>query len=682
MKGNLIKIFIILLFALLFLNTSTSFALEINYPHLPGRDVPPPQEFLKTAEQEEILGYFAKYILHLAIWLAGLIAFGGLIVGGIRYLLSGGEVEKTKASRAQIISSLLGILILFSSFVALKVINPQILLMGTEVKTEPAQKSPQISISSPPPARFQSGISSEYPFGIIIEDKILENKVPPSENRKSRMERIGNVGENTLSLAEKLKEQSQQLKKASEKCSCDQSRPCCEDYDPGPGCIDNACRSKPGCTCDPCKKVRGEIKDLQQKNLENIYQGTSVTQTDSSGNQENITTSLIEEQEKATKEIRLLREELGKLEQAEKYILSCNSGRESLSEFLAERSVFEASKWKYESVKFWEKIPLLNDSWATFYCLVSGNIWETGPAFPGLEEEISTEDLLKDLDMDLEEAVTPCLTEIPVGEIISRTKRTGYKLVERMEKLIKLNEELIKAVEDLHILISQCSSQGPSPSIPGRGGCFSICSETETTCIKRCQGQPCPDGAIEEKLKQIINIIEGVPNEPAGEEKKDKEGIRDVVEAQKKTTPEAIKDSARREQIGLFPIINQVVPEILEDLATKVRTPMKKCVTEEHEFLKDTDQPYRATLSCEQSLKNAGPHERIIENCCYGEDWYKDCLGECYLEGGTSGSQTPREYKDNYKKCLNSCLERKAEQTGIEEIADCFHGLNFFCCSL
>ena len=52
---------------------------------------------------------------------------------------------------------------------------------------------------------------------------------------------------------------------------------------------------------------------------------------------------------------------------------------------------------------------------------------------------------------------------------------------------------------------------------------------------------------------------------------------------------------------------------------------------------------------------------------------FQECLDECYIE-------------KNYKQCLDKCLKKKsleAKAAGAirpEEIAQCRHLLNFYCC--
>lgn len=124
------KIFLlfILVTVLAFLFNSCCFAqreLEIEYPELevPGVETP--------TTTRTILTEFIKYIFTFAIVLAGLLAFGSLIYGGIRYLTSAGDPTKMSDGKNQAMAGFLGLIILLSSYLILNTINPQLVLKET-----------------------------------------------------------------------------------------------------------------------------------------------------------------------------------------------------------------------------------------------------------------------------------------------------------------------------------------------------------------------------------------------------------------------------------------------------------------------------------------------------------------------------------------------------------------------
>jgi len=733
-----------------------------------------------------------------------------LVIGGTRYLMSSGSVEKIKSARSQIASAFWGLAILLSSVIILQAINPSIAVFNLPQLQNIPQVDP--SKSAPPPGDiFVSKISTEIPFGRIIEDKILQVKIPEDEKnqqnqssqsglgniggllgglggqnqnsqQKPRMERIQKIAENFFELSKKLLKKSDQggggggqdegqvpeLKKLTQRCECGQSQPCCENENPGPGCKDNSCTTKPGCTCDPCKSVRDDIQKREKENLDVLYKGVQLQNSSSggssgssgnslSGGNDQEKTSIRKEQEKAKEEIRLLRAELGKLERVETFMFECPlAGLTNLANYLELNDSFNQKKWTYSTVNFWDAIKVKED-WASFYCSVSGTLWEPKPlSVSDLPENLSflsSDKGQQSSQFGSDQASTSCTKEIPIGEIFDRTGRVGYKLIERMEKLISLGEELIKAVDDLHILVSQCSSAGPS-SDPQRQGCMSICHKTFFTFIKECTGKPCPDQAIEKKVKDIKDIIYGIPNDdndsssgssanakiifsqlaslswpiindvstfqlaqlqpsdfynggnisdifsnpssisdilnPSGQKstipwsnpkyggssfspddgksistngkKKEKEGIKDVVERKLKDKDQDKEDPESREQVGIKPIIKDVVPKILEDLKLVIRDRLRECSSV-------TAQPVQL-YDCPTATGSIAPDGRIIKDCCYDQDYYKECLSVCYLEKGD----------EKYAPCMYNCLKKQEQKYNLPNLRFSYHKVNFYCC--
>lgn len=652
----------ILILFFLFLIPFSVFALEIDYPSIPGAENPN-----SFGDSPDSLPLYVKYLFSFAVWGVGFVLCLSFIIGGIRYFLASTNVAETISAREQIFSAFLGLLILLTSVILLQTINPQIINLETQTPA-PIEKTETPETAVFTSDEFNSLISTEIPFGKIIEERVLETKAPEEEKREPRMTRIKQVSENFVKLGEMIESQNKDLVNLTKQCSCSQSNPCCEhiftsqyDENPSESCPDNTCITKPGCTCDPCKNARNEIQKKEEDNLKAIYLGVKIKQKDSKGNEKEIETSIIEEQKKAKEEIRLMEEEIGKLERALLFSLECPIWQTTnLSDFLYSKDYYLEKNWTHETVNFWEAIRVKED-WATLYCRVSGTHWEGGSYTFGGIETIAKGFMPMGLSGDISTGQpTPCTQEIPLGELIDRAQRVGYKLVERLKKLIALSEELEKATQELHVLISQCSSRGPS-SDPLRKGCFSICQETVLgVCIKSCQGDPCPDEAINEKLKEITNIVKGIPNEPS-DNKKEKEGIKDVVKAKKKNNTE---DESIREQIGVLAIIDEVVPKILEDLRYSVRDYAKTCVT--------TSVERNKLLSCAASRNGIKPDGRLITNCCLTQDYFQECLSQCYLEKGIK----------DYKKCLNACLQKQAQKKNIESIKDCLHFVNFYCCTI
>jgi len=779
-RKNHIAFFFFALFLCLFL-AKPVLALEINYPSVPGAT--PPQDFINTAKPEDILVLYAQYFLNLTIWLSGLIALAVLVAAGISYLISAGKPERIISAKQYIISVFFGILILLSSYLILNTINPQILSFTTEPLSSP-EISPRPSLPPAPESTLKTTIDFEMPFARIIEGNMFEfyySKVPAlagvqvfnsqtqttpapipapqSSEPVPRMQRITDIANSIYVLAQQLKDQSQQLKYATDQCSCDnppnsEPKPCCSLSQPGPGCANNQCRSKERCTSDACINSRQKIQELETKNLEVIYLGAQITIPDAKNNStKQVRTSLNEEIKKALTEIEDLKIETKRLERAKKFIKECPfRNTNSLARFFIEKQFLLNDKWTSRETPFWDDVStvfkkmLTNPSvsgsatkylrdYGTIMCVLGGTIEgfypfattssdQTSPELDRLEQELEktreNEDPGITVDTTQQGKTMACHSEAPVGEIIDRSIRTGYKLAERMDGLVSLSKDMIKEVvgsivpqnsqqqhqaiegnsvntDGLQVWVSQCSSQrcysqcicygcgeGDSPYCTGYtgDGCTSNCCPCQRRCTNSPQYPegPCPKTEINASLQKIIDIFEGVPRGLNNTDNaKQKEGIQDVVKGlipqttQQKTkfdlTPE------RREQVGILPLIEQLVPNILAELEINVRRPMQQCspVSWEKEDI--------ALFGCLQARSATIPGGRVIHNCCRAENWvngeqqqtlFGNCLDACYLEIG----------QNNYRNCVKTCLNFVSQQIGEKEIADCIHEINFYCCSV
>ncbi len=109
-----------LLFLVVFIGSplSKAWALELNYPKIPGTEVIPNE---KTS-----LAQYLAYLYYLVVDIIGVVAFVILVIGGIQYLTSAGSVPRAKAARQRIIGGGAGLLIVLGAFMILRTINPQL----------------------------------------------------------------------------------------------------------------------------------------------------------------------------------------------------------------------------------------------------------------------------------------------------------------------------------------------------------------------------------------------------------------------------------------------------------------------------------------------------------------------------------------------------------------------------
>ena len=633
MPKKKIKLLLFLLLLFFLLGADFVFALEITYPRVPG--AAPPQDFLTTAPPEDVLSLYAKYLVNLCIWAGGILALAGLIYGGILYLISTGKPDRMVLAKSQISAAFFGLLLLLSSFLILKTLSPQFINLKIPA-LQPITVIDRPTIPSPPTKELRTSINVEIPFGTVIEKWVFEGTVPWEQGK--RIPRIKSNVETTREITDKLLSQSKDLKNYSDACECFGNTlpdPRCNYY----GCP--PCPRSDKCTCDPCRPVRGQIQNTENKNQTEIN-------------------NLVVEQTKTEEEVRLLKEQLAKLERAEQFILDCYDWINGRSDFLEKKKYFKEKEWLLREAKIWEQI-LIDEDWATFYCPVSGTIiGEAGYYLSEQELKEIKEQVIPEM-VQSEEPMS-CRIGIPVGEIIDRTKRTTKLLINKLEILVEKDKELIDAVDKLQVLVSQCSSRRCEP----RCNCVS-CGHSCTYCIEiGCFVKPgldgvCPKREIRDQLDEIQSIWQE---------------IKDIIDGKGNNDTPA--------DIGVIPIIENVIPEILKDLEIIIRQRMKTCVSEIPSDISDEKalEGLIGLLRCEASVKGVGPDGVIIQNCCLQEgDFQKEfgeCLEFCYLEQGN----------ENYKDCLQVCLKDKAEElerAGYEETAEilktCRHKLNFYCCT-
>jgi len=184
MKSKYLKF--ILIFLLLFVASyvySQEVNLEVDYPGFaPESSIP-------------LLPQVIKYIYTFVITVAGLIALGSLIMGGVMLLTSSGDPNKTSSAKKQILTSFLGVLILLSLYFILNIINPNLTRID-------------LPVLSP-----------------------LENPLAPGSSFKTVapniLERINKIAEKTKESIDELKRSSEKLKALTNKCDCERTQSLC-----------------------------------------------------------------------------------------------------------------------------------------------------------------------------------------------------------------------------------------------------------------------------------------------------------------------------------------------------------------------------------------------------------------------------------------------------------------------
>jgi len=129
----------------MFLNVSPVFALELNYPSIPGLGKLSDYEKLPSDQQ---LGFVVSYIYKLVFFIVLGVGLAVLLASGFLYIVSSSRPQLLATAKEMASNALLGIFILMISYLVLYLINPQLLSLTF--------KKPNLTIESyqgetPPP---------------------------------------------------------------------------------------------------------------------------------------------------------------------------------------------------------------------------------------------------------------------------------------------------------------------------------------------------------------------------------------------------------------------------------------------------------------------------------------------------------------------------------------------------
>lgn len=96
--------------------------LEVNYPSLPPFAANPPT----SPVGENVLPSYVVYMFGFIIVVSAVLAVVMIAIGGVEYIYSAGSPEKMRSGKEKIITSVLGLVILGTSYTLLELINPNI----------------------------------------------------------------------------------------------------------------------------------------------------------------------------------------------------------------------------------------------------------------------------------------------------------------------------------------------------------------------------------------------------------------------------------------------------------------------------------------------------------------------------------------------------------------------------
>jgi len=128
MKKFSSSLFVILIFlplfvsCFLFVQNASAIDLNNTYPVFPGGiDI--------NQEKDQGLNSLIAWFYYASIGLSGFIALIMIIYGGVQYLISAGNPTAISEAKDRIKSALLGLLIIFASFMIIQTINPDLTVL-------------------------------------------------------------------------------------------------------------------------------------------------------------------------------------------------------------------------------------------------------------------------------------------------------------------------------------------------------------------------------------------------------------------------------------------------------------------------------------------------------------------------------------------------------------------------
>jgi len=128
-------------------------------------DIPDPKE-------AENLASLGKIIFNFLLSLSILVAFGVLIWAGVIWFLSAGQSAQIQESKTKIKGAVLGLVMIFFSYLIITTINPDLTVFKvTEFKTPPQVSTPH----TPTPPSINTTTYQEIPLGQLSENILAKN---------------------------------------------------------------------------------------------------------------------------------------------------------------------------------------------------------------------------------------------------------------------------------------------------------------------------------------------------------------------------------------------------------------------------------------------------------------------------------------------------------------------------
>lgn len=111
---------------------------------IPAPDLETPTFEVVKFDYQEGIGEFVKYVIVWAFRLAGVFAFIMILFAGFQYLTAGGNTNQQKEAQERIFNAIIGIILLFSFWLILNTINPDIVGKKKEIPLTLTQEKEDI----------------------------------------------------------------------------------------------------------------------------------------------------------------------------------------------------------------------------------------------------------------------------------------------------------------------------------------------------------------------------------------------------------------------------------------------------------------------------------------------------------------------------------------------------------
>ena len=163
------KIFLIIF--LLFIICAPNIAmaqvkLETGLPNIPGGQLPVGQE----------LPSYIRYLFIFGLGAITILALAQMMIGGIQYILSAGNVSKKEDAKDTIQQALLGLGLLLASFLLLRTINPDLVNLKNPTLTPLQFKGPEAPIGPTGPGQTPQPGRPSIPFFNIMSPTACNDK--------------------------------------------------------------------------------------------------------------------------------------------------------------------------------------------------------------------------------------------------------------------------------------------------------------------------------------------------------------------------------------------------------------------------------------------------------------------------------------------------------------------------